>query len=83
MGLLDRVRKAAPQPSRPPAPPVAEPVLTWEVQFDKGGRTYTYQRTQAAFKEFLADRHLHGRDKPYRVDVVVDEKPTRVQIDIE
>lgn len=71
MGLRDLLKKAA-----------AEPVLTWNVEFEKGGRTYTYQRTKTAFRELLAERHLSGREAPFRVTVVVDGKPVEVKVDV-
>lgn len=73
MGLRDRLRKAAPAP---------EPELTWEIQYDRGGRTYTYQRTRTAMAALLGDRAAGGRQGPYRVVAVVDGKPVEVQVDI-
>lgn len=52
-----------------------EPVLTWAVQYDCGGRTYAYRRTRAEMNALLAQRFQTGRPAPYRVGIVDSPMP--------
>lgn len=57
----------------------AEPIKEWSVEYDRGGRVYTYRRTERAFREMLRDRAATGREAPYRVTVLVDGQPVKVE----
>lgn len=48
---------------------VAQPIESWHVQFEKGGRAYTYRRTQRDFTRVMRERYLARGTLPHRVQV--------------
>lgn len=71
--LRDRVRGVV----GPPTPDVR----TWHVQYDDGGRTYTYRRTEDEFRELLGERATAGRGLPHRVQVEYGSQLVEVKVD--
>lgn len=73
MGLFDAIRRVF-------APPA--PIREWSVEYDRGGRAYTYRRTERAFREMLTERAKTGREWPYRITVLVDDRWVEVKIEV-
>lgn len=51
----------------------------WLVQFDEGGKLYTYHKTQDEFLIEMQDRTNGGREIPYRIWLVTEARTVKLR----
>jgi hypothetical protein len=62
---------------------VDDSLRIWRVQFEPGGRVFTYCRTRSALEAEMRDRLAIGKGKPHRVETAIDRKNIEVRLDLD
>jgi hypothetical protein len=73
VGLLDRFVRG---PAR-----LDDSLRIWEVQFEPGGRVYTYCRTRTALQAEMRDRIAARKGGPHRIEATINGKAVEVNLE--
>lgn len=55
-------------------------LIGFNVVFEKGGRTYTYQKTREQMQEYISDRYAIRGSLPYSVEAIFSDGSTEPAI---